>query len=290
MSGTKEQSRPSKGGIRLDQYSAGNLAPTLTNPTNKSSQVESTEILEHPKAKSDKSSNERAKHYLRHWTFMILGIIFGAGLIVSIKLLNELRPNTQQGLEVASQIQVQAVDETQLADTFKVESIAATNNTSQQSNDPSALQANNQQTETSTALEVSADPEPSNIIEHARGREIGLQTRKFLFVTGSTRVYESDYLAGENSSSLSQESQSLSLKPLDNGTGRYRVNGTNVDWQGAWQPFNPEHNIKLGSTYTEYLNRTFGNTVGKNLSAINKEASSLLGQVAKPQAVPGGLK
>lgn len=237
--------------------------------------AESTAVVEHPRARiaRENESHERVGLLFRHWLSLIIGVSLGVALVIAFQVSSKIK-TVDEPTQVASAIQVTVLDPN--ADTSHAVSAPA----------PQAAEQ----------LAVpAAQPEPSNIVEHARTRPVNLEERKFLYTSGSgLRAYDSDFLSsdanGQFDFKLGEAPRSLSLRPINDSSGRYELAGTNIQWQGAWQANNPEQNIKLGSAYVDYVNRTFGNTVGSNLSAINKEPTSLLNRMPRKAAAPSGLK
>ena len=273
MSRTTEQSRKS-GSFRF-RTRDHSLVPTNQAPF--AAEVKDpTAIVEHPRARIAREieSHERVGLLFRHWLSLIIGVSLGVALVVAFQVSSKLQLKDEPQ-QAASAISVTVLDPN--ADSAHASSVPAP--------EKSALASNSSQTQ----------PEPSNIVEHARTRAVNLEERKFLYTTGSgMRAYESDFLSsdanGQFDFKLGEAPKSLSLRPINDASGRYELADTNIQWQGDWQPDNPEHNIKLGTAYVDYVNRTFGNTVGSNLSAINKEPSSLLGRMPRQSNAPTALK
>ncbi|MBX7143979.1 MAG: hypothetical protein K1X79_05970 [Oligoflexia bacterium] len=259
--------------MRLETRSS-NLAPAIAEQRDLvSSPVESTEIIEHPRAREEQETHERARHILRHWAFMVSGVILGAALIIFVRLSSH-----QQ--EVATQLAAPAAVEQSTAIKVSASEAPALQQPASQS-----AQAAAPVTEQQPVLQANSQPESLSIVEHAKGRPVGIEPRKFLFVSEGLRTYDSTLIPANSASSLEGRggaAPALSLRPLDGGAGRYQLNGTNVEWQGAWQADDPAYNLRLGGAYTDYLNRTFGNGAVSSLSAINKEPTNLLGKTARP--------
>lgn len=270
--GTREQSRRS-GSFKFRSHD-GDLSPA-SRGTGELRSTESTAIVEHPRARLAREieSHERVGLLFRHWLSLIIGVSLGVALVIAFQVSSKINV-TEEPTQVASAIKVTVLDPN-----------AETN---QSSAAPAAEVPQN-------TAPVAAQPEPSNIVEHARARTVNLEERKFIYTTGSAlRAYDSEFLSsdanGQFDFKLGEAPRSLSLRPINDASGRYELAGTNIQWQGAWQADNPEHNIKLGSAYVDYVNRTFGNTVGSNLSAINKEPSSLLTRMPRKASAPTALK
>lgn len=268
----KEQSKTS-GNLRV-RTSRGDLAPTNT-VSNLEVSSEETAVVEHPRARivKEAESNERVGLLFRHWLSLIIGVAIGVTLVIASQVTSKLDSGSTQ-VETASSINVTVLDP---------------NAAGEASTDPGVA------IEESAADTVAAQDEPSRILEHAQARSVQLAERKFLFTMGSgMRSYSPTYVSSDASGqfdfAMGETAQALSLRPLNDSSGRYELGGTSVQWQGNWQAQNPEHNLRLGSAYLDYINRTFGNAVGSNLSAINKEPSRLLNKMPRPQNAPSQIR
>ena len=269
---TKEHSRRS-GSFKFRSQD-NDLAPAQRGFKEPNS-AESTAVVEHPRARIAREieSHERVGLLFRHWLSLIIGVSLGVALVIAFQVSSKITTSDEPA-QVASAIKVTVLDPNAETGT---------------SSAAPAVQPSEQ------LAAAASQPEPSNIVEHARTRAVNLEERKFLYTTGSAmRAYESDFLSsdanGEFDFKLGEASPSLSLRPINDSSGRYELAGTNIQWQGSWQADNPEQNIKLGSAYVDYVNRTFGNTVGSNLSAINKEPTSLLNRMPRKSAAPTAMK
>ncbi|MBN8550855.1 MAG: hypothetical protein J0M12_16185, partial [Deltaproteobacteria bacterium] len=204
---------------------------------------------------------------------LIIGVSLGVALVVGFQVSSKIKMN-EESVQAASAITVTVLDPN--AETGKDTATAS-------------------QPAEKVAASTQTQSEASNIIQHAQARTVNLEERRFLYTSGaSMRAYDSEYLSsdanGQFDFKLGEAPKALSLRPINDASGRYEIAGTNIQWQGSWQPDNPEQNIKLGTAYVDYVNRTFGNTVGSNLSAINKEPTSLLGRMPRQSGAPTALK
>lgn len=268
------ESRQSRGGMRLETRSSS-LAPAIAEQRDLlASPVESTAVLEHPRVKEEEETHERARHILRHWAFLVSGVILGAALIIFVRLSShrdELATQITPPVEQSAAINVSASE----APAVQPQQALAS--------EPKV--ATSQLNEQQPVVQANSQPESLSIVEHAKARPVGLEPRKFLFASEGLRAYDASLAPADSASSLearSSNAPALSLRPLEGGSGRYQLNGTNVEWQGAWQAEDPAYNLRIGSAYTDYLNRTFGSGATSSLSAISKEPTNLLGKTARP--------
>lgn len=279
-----DTARQSKGGLRFET-AAGDLAPV----------VAQTQELTDPR--NERQAAERARHLFRHWVFLVSGILLGAAMIIFVNVTSSIeslsKPTTDTQI---SSIKVAAVEPaTAIENSSKTEVLASSvTQTNTESNSESIAQTATLP-ETSTQpqeiTQVSAEPESSTIVEHAQQRPVRLEARKYLYVNGDGRSYDPGFASSDPNAQIdiaASSKQAFSLRPLNSGSGRYQLNGTSIEWQGGWQAQNPSHNLKVGSAYMDYLDKTFGSGVGNSLSAINREAAPLLGKL--PRAVPGAAQ
>jgi hypothetical protein len=272
MSDTKEFSRSSgnlKFGVRadvpVDPRATGTLSPA----------VESTAVIEHPRNQLVREihTHERVHYLLRHWLMLVLGVSIGVGLVIA----SQVKSNIEQVATTApaAAIQVTVVDPN--ADAVAVvrpETAAKAQTTSM----------------TSAAVE-----EPSNIIQHAQNRPVRLEDRKFLFTAGAgMRSYEPEFVSSDANGQFDfrqgEAPKQLTLRPLNDSTGRYEMSDSSIQWQGAWKADNPAENVRLGDAYLKYIDQNFGSSASSNLSSISKGPSSLLGKMPRPAQQPSALK
>lgn len=256
-----DTARQSKGGLRFET-TTGDLAPALT-------QTHELTLVD-PQAQT--ASKERARHLFRHWIFLVSGILIGAAMIIFVNLSSSLETVREMAVEPASQIKVAAVDPAPAA---KAEVAAV------------------QQTEPQEITQVSAEPETGNIVNYAQQRAVSLEPRKFLYVSGDGRSYDPGFASSDANAQVDyagSSKQAFSLRPLDGSQGRYQLNGTSIEWQGGWQTNDPAQNIRVGSAYIDYLNKTFGSGVGNSLSAINRDAAPMLGKMPRAAQAPAAVK
>lgn len=271
MAETREHSKTS-GNLRFGTRREADLPATAGSQFPEAPQ--STAVAEHPRMRvvREQESHERVGLLFRHWLSLIIGVSVGVALVIAFQLSSNL-PKADAPVETAAAIKVSVVDPN--ADHSAAKAAPATESQSQ--------------------AKVVTQEEPSNIIEHARTRAVQLEQRKFLFTSGKgMRSYDPEFVSSDANGQFDfkqgETQQALSLKPLDDGLGRYELSGTNVQWQGAWQPADPERNIKLGSAYVDYMNKTFGNSVDTNLSVVNKSPTSLLGRMPRKVSGPSDLR
>lgn len=272
MSDTKEFSRSSgnlKFGFRADVPADPRATGTL------SPSVESTAVIEHPHDQFAREikTHERVHYLLRHWLILVLGVSIGVGLVIA----SQVKSNIDQvaSSAPATAIKVTVVDpNADVVAVVRPETAAKTQPTSM----------------TSAAVE-----EPSNIIEHAQNRPVRLDERKFLFTAGaSMRSYDPGFVSSDANGQFDfrqgETPKQLTLRPLNDSTGRYELNDSSIQWQGAWKADNPAENVRLGDAYLKYIDRNFGSSASSNLSSISKEPSGLLGKMPRPAQQPSALK
>jgi hypothetical protein len=258
-----DTARQSKGGLRFET-ATNDLAPAIT-------QTHELTLVD-PKAKA--AAKERARHLFRHWIFLISGILIGAAMIIFINLSSSLETVRETAVEPASQIKVAAVDP---APATQIEVAAAPKT----------------ETQAQEVVQASAEPETGNIVNYAQQRTVSLEPRKFLYVSGDGRSYDPGFASSDANAQVDyagSSKQAFSLRPLDGSQGRYQLNGTSIEWQGGWQTNDPAQNIRVGSAYIDYLNKTFGSGVGNSLSAINRDAAPMLGKMPRAAQAPAAVK
>lgn len=115
------------------------------------------------------------------------------------------------------------------------------------------------------ALEGRKSSTGSAPLEHVAAQPVKIEKRRFLYSSDSYREFGSTFSEETRTVDMKMD-RSLNLNPVPGNSGRYADSAGGVEWQGGFSLDNPDANLRLGRSYTEYLNSMMGGLPGGNLN------------------------
>ncbi|WKZ56472.1 MAG: hypothetical protein QY326_07000 [Bdellovibrionota bacterium] len=105
-------------------------------------------------------------------------------------------------------------------------------------------------------------------LEHVLGQPVKIEARRYLYASGTQREFGTSFSAESRNVDMKMD-RSVELTAVPGNSGRYTDKAGGLEWQGGFSLENADKNLRLGRSYTEYLNSMSGALPGGNLNVAS---------------------